>query len=117
MENKDIIREKKVNKSINSEKVIEKLLTSEVKSLGGLSLKLISIYYLGLPDRLCLLPCGYLSFIELKTTKQKPRRSQLLVHKKLRALGFDVKVIDSIEKVKAFIREYKGRYKISKSLL
>ncbi len=88
---------------IESEKLIEKKLSAEIKRLGGLSIKMIATYFSGLPDRLCLLPGGRCFFIELKTTGEKPTPIQLLVHRKLAALGFPVLIIDSSEKIKQFI--------------
>lgn len=92
---------------IESEKNIESKLRNEVKKLGGLSLKLLTTHFTGLPDRLCLLPRGRLFFIELKTTKKKPRKIQLVIHKRLKKLGFPVLIIDSTEKIKQFIENVK----------
>jgi hypothetical protein len=60
---------------------------------------------LGLPDRLVLMPNGIIAFVELKTTKQKPRRSQIFMHNKLRALGFRVEVIDTVKGVNKFVED------------
>jgi len=46
------------------------------------------------------LPGGRLFFIELKTTKQKPRKIQLYVHKKLIDLGFKVYIVDTSLQIK-----------------
>jgi hypothetical protein len=94
---------------IISEKILEKKLSSEVKKLGGLSIKLISTYLIGLPDRICLFPGGRLAFIELKTTKQKPRKIQIKVHKLLLSLDFDVRVIDTLEGINKLISDYERR--------
>lgn len=84
---------------MDSEKVIEKRLNAEVKSLGGWSLKLLCQFVTGLPDRLVLLPGGVIFFAEIKSTGKKPTPVQLLVHEKLRRLGFTVYVIDSLEQL------------------
>jgi hypothetical protein len=102
MANKNIIPEN----YIESEKSLEKKLSAEIKRIGGWSIKLLSAHLTGLPDRLCLLTGGRLFFAEIKTTKQKPKRIQLLIHEKLRNLGFRVEVIDTSEKIKEFIRDY-----------
>lgn len=86
-----------------SEKVIERKLAEQIKSLGGISIKLLSDYITGLPDRLCLLPGSKIVFVELKSTGQKPRKSQLFWHDKLRKLGFRVEVIDSLSGLNDFI--------------
>jgi hypothetical protein len=46
-----------------------------------------------------------MAFVETKTTGQKPRRIQAYMHKKLRALGFRVEVIDSVEEVINFVED------------
>jgi hypothetical protein len=91
---------------IESEKYLERKLSEEVKKIGGWSIKLLSTHLTGLPDRLCLLPKGRLFFIELKTTNQKPKKIQILIHKKLTDIGFLVLVIDTSEKIKEFIKDH-----------
>lgn len=88
---------------IESEKNIERKLVEVVKKAGGLCIKLLTSQYIGLPDRLCLFPKGRIIFVELKSTGQKPRKIQVLVHNRLRALGFRVEVIDTINDVINFI--------------
>ena len=92
---------------IESEKVLEKYLVSEVKSLGGWAVKLLSGLVTGLPDRLCLLPGGVVAFVEVKTTGKKATPRQLIVHKKLMALGLRVEVLDSKEGINNFINSYR----------
>jgi hypothetical protein len=89
------------------EKTIERHFVTQVKLLGGQSFKLPAVYVAGLPDRMALLPRGVVFFAELKTTGKKPTPIQKLIHKKIRALGFDVYVIDSIELVNETINKYK----------
>lgn len=84
---------------IESEKIIERKLVELIKLHNGLCIKLLCDQFIGLPDRLCLLPNGKLVFVELKTTGKKPRRIQTVVHNKLRKLGFRVEVIDTTAKV------------------
>jgi hypothetical protein len=86
---------------------IENKLKTEIDKLGGKAYKFISGEN-GVPDRLVLLPGGKAIFVELKRTGEKPRKLQLLNHKRLRSLGFDVRVIDSIDGVKDFIEEVRG---------
>ena len=88
----------------DSEKVIERKLVEQIKLCKGLSIKLLSDYITGLPDRLCLLPGGKLVFVELKSTGKKPRRSQLYMHTLLRRLGFRVEVIDTLQGLDIFIK-------------
>lgn len=86
-----------------SEKAIERKLVELVKANGGMCIKLLCDQLIGLPDRLCLFPNHRLAFIELKTTGKKPRKIQLYIHNRLRALGFRVEVIDTIKGVEQFI--------------
>lgn len=92
-------------KHIDSEKLVERKLVEAVKVNNGLCIKLLCDYITGLPDRLCLFPNGKIAFVELKTTGQKPRRIQLSVHNKLRAIGFRVEVIDTVEGVIDFVED------------
>lgn len=89
--------------TVDSEKVVERKLVELVKINNGMCIKLLCDQLIGLPDRLCLFPNHKMAFVETKTTGQKPRRIQAYMHKKLRALGFRVEVIDSVEGVKQFI--------------
>jgi len=85
---------------------IETRLNSGVKKLGGWSIKLLPTFITGLPDRMVLLPIGIMFFVELKSTKKTPSPAQLWVHKKLRGLGFNVFIIDSIQGVKDILECY-----------
>ena len=86
-----------------SEKVIERKLVEAVKAKGGLCIKLLSDYITGLPDRLCLFPGQKAIFVELKTTGEKPRKIQVFIHNRLRALGFRVEVIDTVDGINTLI--------------
>lgn len=86
------------------EKVIEDYLRRKVKEAGGIAYKFISPGNSGVPDRLVLLPEGRTVFVELKAAGKESTPIQLLQHKKIRALGFQVSVIDTKEKVDEFIR-------------
>lgn len=89
--------------TVDSEKVVERKLVEAVKANGGMCIKLLCDQLTGLPDRMCLFPNHKIVFVELKTTGRKPKRIQLFMHDKLRALGFRVEVIDSIEGVEQFM--------------
>lgn len=91
--------------TVDSEKLVERTLVNAVKAKGGLCIKLSAQHFIGLPDRLCILPNEIIAFVELKTTKQKPRKIQTFVHDKIRSLGFRVEVLDSIKEVNQFIEE------------
>ena len=88
---------------ISNEKYLERKLVEAVKKKGGLCLKLLSDYITGLPDRLCLFPNKKLIFVELKSTGVKPRKIQVFIHNKIKALGFRVEVVDSIDAINSLI--------------
>jgi hypothetical protein len=77
-----------------SEKQIEKKLVKAVKQRGGLAPKLISPGMDGMPDRMVLLPGECILFVEVKAPGKKPRPLQVLRHRQLTELGFEVYVLD-----------------------
>ncbi len=81
------------------EKEIEAKLIKEVKKRDGLAIKLSSSNYRGLPDRLILIACGKVGFVEVKRKGNKPTKMQLSRHRKLKSLGFMVFVLDEEEKI------------------
>ena len=89
--------------TVDSEKVVERKLVELVKINGGMCIKLLCDQLIGLPDRMCLFPGHKIVFVELKTTGRKPKRIQAYMHDKLRALGFRVEVIDTVESVINFV--------------
>lgn len=101
------------SKSIMYEKSTEKRLVTEVERVGGWCLKLPAIHNAGLPDRICLFPGGRILFVELKAPGKKPRKIQLFMHRKIRALGFRVEVVDTPEQIKKIIKEYEEQCKFS----
>lgn len=88
---------------IESEKDIERKLVEYVQQNGGLCIKLLTYQFIGLPDRMCLFPNGKIIFVELKTTGKKPKKIQIVVHNKLKSLGFRVEVIDTKEAINNLI--------------
>lgn len=97
-----------MRKDIDSEKAVERKLVELVKANGGICIKLLCEYFIGLPDRMCLFPGSKIIFVELKTTGKKPRPIQILVHNKIKALGFRVEVLDTITSVINFINDIKN---------
>lgn len=81
------------------EKAIEKKLVQAVKVTGGIAPKFISPGFDGMPDRIVLLPGGYMAFVEVKASGEKPRPLQLARHKSLRRLGFQVYVLDDEQQI------------------
>lgn len=113
---------------------IEQHLVDQVKAAGGMAPKFKSPQRNNVPDRIVLkdgkhaaaavldgyfpdiytfsefkviaekVLAAYISFVELKATGEEPNEGQLREHARLRALGFDVQVIDTKEGVDAFMR-------------
>lgn len=90
---------------MKNEKRIERKLIREVKSIGGITVKLFSPWFTGLPDRLILLPGGKARFVETKSNGDQPSRRQQLVHRLLKRLGFQIDVIDNDEALSDFLND------------
>lgn len=87
------------------ESYLEKKLKGEVLKMGGQALKFISPGKNGVPDRLILKPGGQAIFVEMKAPGKPLEPLQRKRAEQLRALGFKVYKIDSVEDVKRFIQE------------
>ncbi|WP_433583989.1 VRR-NUC domain-containing protein [Paenibacillus amylolyticus] len=87
------------------ENQIESYLRQKVKDLGGIAYKFVSPGNSGVPDRMVLLPEGRTVFVELKAPGKKPTKLQLMQHKRMQALGHEVRVVDSREQVDAWLQE------------
>ena len=83
------------------EKTIEAAFVKRVKELGGMAEKFISGRR-SVPDRLVTLPDNVIIFVELKAPGKKATVLQELDHERRRALGCDVRVINSMEDARAF---------------
>ena len=96
----------------DSEKLLERTLADKLNKTDGIwCIKLLSTFIKGLPDRMVLCRGGYVAFVEVKTTGEKPRRIQELIHDKLRALGFPVFVLDTTEQRDELIKLFKTQVK------
>lgn len=84
------------------EKNVEQALVRRVKALGGLCEKFTSPGRRSVPDRIVTMPDGRIIFVELKAPCKKPTENQLRDHAKRRAMGCDVRVIDTVEDANAF---------------
>lgn len=84
---------------------VERRLKTQIEKIGGRALKFISPGVTGVPDRIVLLPGGRIIFVELKAPGKKLRKIQEYRAKELRALGFEVKCLDTVEKIDLFIKD------------
>lgn len=78
---------------------VEDHLYERTEALGGFCLKLNALWYVGIPDRLLLLPGGVVLFVETKTKGGRVSGKQDWWHRRLRALGFRVEIPWTIEQV------------------
>ena len=84
------------------ERDIEKAFVRRVKALGGMAEKFTSPARRSVPDRIVTMPDGQIIFVELKAPGKKPTDAQSRDHAKRRAMGCDVRVIDSLGAANAF---------------
>ena len=87
-----------------TENTVEGYLRKRVRAVGGKCYKFVCSGHIGAPDRICIFPHSRIYFIETKAPGGKPRPSQLAFHRELAALGVTVRIIDTREKVRAFIK-------------
>lgn len=93
------------------ERDIETYLVERVKDCGGEVRKVRFLDRRGAPDRLVMLPPGHFIralaprcvWVELKATGKKAEPHQLREHERLRKMGQQVLVLDSIEAVDQFM--------------
>lgn len=97
------------------ERDIEQHLVFRVKQLGGEVRKVKWVGRRGAPDRVVMLPPGWISlggeeceaefmWVELKAPGEKPKPHQVREHNRMRAMHQTVVVIDSIEGVEELLR-------------
>lgn len=87
-----------------SEASLEAHFARRIVSLGGLSLK-IAPTTAGAPDRLVLIPGGWMYLVELKTATGRLRAVQRVWHEKARALDHHVYVLYGREGIESWLAE------------
>jgi len=87
------------------EVTLERRLRSEIQRRGGQARKFVSPGWAGAPDRLVLMPGGRAWFVEVKRPGARPRPLQEYRAKELEALGFQVRVVSSVEELHGFLAE------------
>lgn len=91
------------------ETTVETRLREEIKKMGGAAYKLSAAVDTGMPDRLVCLPGGRVIFVETKRPKGgRLSAMQKYRHRQLRAMGFDVRVINTTAAVTEFVEECKS---------
>ena len=86
------------------EREVEAKLKREVEKRGGLYFKFLSSVF-GVQDRILLFADGFLIFVELKKEGEKPRKLQEVQMRKIRELGFRVRVVDSEQGIQELMKE------------
>ena len=86
------------------EKEIEMCLIKTIKELNGLCIKFSPISFVGMPDRIVILPNAKIGFIELKAPNKKPRAIQVKRIKQLQELGFKAFVVDNKNQIDEVIK-------------
>lgn len=90
------------------ERVVEQALVRAAKKRGGMAFKLVIFRQAGWPDRTVIMPGGRIGFVECKRPGQRPTNLQWHWIKKLRAWGFDARVIDHPDQVDPYFAELFG---------
>lgn len=89
-----------------SETDVERHLKKLVEGLGGIAFKFKSPGYLGVPDRLCVLPSGKIFFVEVKDRNGKVNTAQHRCMNKLKHMRQDVYVVWSVLDVDLLMKGY-----------
>lgn len=88
----------------HAESPIEKYLVACCKDRRYYCMKMSVDLYRGMPDRL-VIGNNHVIFVELKSSTGRLSKTQEVRHEELRRLGANVRVINSIEDVDAFIKD------------
>lgn len=84
---------------------VESHFVTRAKAAGGEVRKIQYIGRRAATDRLLILPVGRVYFVELKRPGKDAEAHQAREHERLRRVGADVRVLDTIELVDAFFDE------------
>lgn len=88
------------------EREVEEYLRKVVNALGGHSYKFTSPNRRNVPDRMVIMPCGTLFFVECKSTHGKLTKGQHREIARLRELKQTVHVVNSIEKIREILKPW-----------
>lgn len=90
------------------ESKIERHLVRQIKTLGGRAYKFSPAGHTGIPDRLCVLPTGFVAFIELKRPSCRPKPHQWREILFLRSLSHFATYVNTLGQVDDLIRQLRG---------
>lgn len=93
----------------NRESDVEKYLHTQITKLGGTTRKWTSPNYVGVPDRIVILPGGLVEFAEVKTEIGKLSSMQEREIKRLRDLGCHVEVVYGKKGVDLYVEKLQLR--------
>lgn len=86
------------------ERDVERYVRKKVEKMGGLCLKWVCPGRAGVPDRIILMPDGWVCFVELKDDDYRPTELQRYWQKALIRMGFNAILICGLEEAREFIR-------------
>lgn len=95
---------------------VEKALRLGIESLGGTCEKFVVPNRKHVPDRLITVPFFPMELVETKAPGKKPRTGQTRDHKRRRAMGVTVLVIDTLDKVEDYVWSWRVRLRQSLGL-
>lgn len=94
---------------MGAEANLEQQCVALTKRAGGLMLKLLPWLVRGLPDRILLLPGGWIAFIELKAPEGRLTLLQGWWQRKLTDLGFRHRVVRTLVEFDAVLEEWRNK--------
>ncbi len=87
------------NNSLVSEKALERYVVEQAEKRGWKALKYANPNEAGYPDRLIVMPHGFVAWCEVKSAECKPRKLQQIRHEELRNLCHETYVVSSREQI------------------
>lgn len=92
------------------ESTVEIYLHGQVTVAGGTTRKFVSPGHRGVSDRIVLWPGALMHFVETKAPGEKAKPHQEREHARMRALGFEVHVLDTKAKIDTYINRVRQEH-------